>query len=458
MSCLSDILGDYDRQWQEPLARLREAPSLALMVLAAWVVVRGIALRLLEESLAVRAQQAQRWPVCGGCGRRRQSKGWRERRLDTLCGTIRWRRRVGRCPQGCAGSPVAPLDQALGLLAHQRKGTEVQWLGCLLAVFVPYATASGLLQQLTGVAVAPRTLWWWVQAAGQRVMTQLEAELAALAAGVLPVAEPVAAELEALPLVVGADGVMVPFRAYPGTPKGKTRWREIKVAVLARLGVRLTGQGKRVTRLCQRRLVAVLGTIDALTPRLWLEAVRQQVGAARQVVWVSDGGRGFWRVFQSCFQALGAIGILDFYHAAQNRYQGVSAWLGLDGPTDAGQRWFATLRHRLRHGQEQAVLAALAALVETQSLPASAQKTLTNVYHYLKTHEAHLHYDPFKAAGLPIGSGLVESACKWLIQQRFKGVGMRWSEPGFNHLLHLRLAWVNQRFDHWFLDLTPSPN
>jgi hypothetical protein len=159
LSCLSDILGDYDRQWQEPLARLREAPSLALMVLAAWVVVRGVALRLLEESLAVRAQQAQRWPVCGGCGRRRQSKGWRERRLDTLCGTIRWRRRVGRCPQGCAGSPVAPLDQALGLLAHQRKGTEVQWLGCLLAVFVPYATASGLLQQLTGVAVAPGTLW-----------------------------------------------------------------------------------------------------------------------------------------------------------------------------------------------------------------------------------------------------------------------------------------------------------
>ena len=56
----------------------------------------------------------------------------------------------------------------------------------------------------------------------------------------------------------------------------------------------------------------------------------------------------------------------------------------------------------------------------------------------------------FKELGLPIGSGLVESACKWLIQQRFKGVGMRWSEDGFNHLLHLRLAWVNGRFDDLF--------
>jgi len=44
------------------------------------------------------------------------------------------------------------------------------------------------------------------------------------------------------------------------------------------------------------------------------------------------------------------------------------------------------------------------------------------------------------------------SACKWLIQQRFKGVGMRWSEDGFNHLLHLRLAWVNRRFDTLFSD------
>ncbi len=60
--------------------------------------------------------------------------------------------------------------------------------------------------------------------------------------------------------------------------------------------------------------------------------------------------------------------------------------------------------------------------------------------------------------GLPLGSGMVESACKWLIQQRFKGVGMRWSENGFNHLLHLRLAWVNGRFDQLLSSELASPN
>ena len=103
------------------------------------------------------------------------------------------------------------------------------------------------------------------------------------------------------------------------------------------------------------------------------------------------------------------------------------------------------------------VIAQLAYAIEFRQFPVSVVKTLTNVHDYLERHRNHINYKRFKDLGLPLGSGIVESACKWLIQQRFKGVGMRWSEDGFNHLLHLRLAWVNQRFDHLFPEL-PSPN
>ncbi len=247
MSCLSQSLCDYDPQLQEPLARLQEAASLALMVMAVWTVVRLLAVRLLEEGLSVRAQRPTSWPACRSCGRKLQSKGFRQRVLYTLFGKICWQRRVGRCPNGCAGSQVAPLDQALGLEAHQRTGTEVQWMGCLLAVFMPYETAGVVRQQLTGVVLVPSTLWRWVQEVGQRAMEQLEEQLQALAAGESPEAEPLAAQRQALPLVVGGDGVMVPFRPQPGTGKGKTCWREVKVAILARLGERLTHQGKRVS-------------------------------------------------------------------------------------------------------------------------------------------------------------------------------------------------------------------
>jgi hypothetical protein len=340
------------------------------------------------------------------------------------------------------------------LQPYQRTSLEVQWLTCALAVFVPFEIAAILFELLTGVKVASKSIWSWVQQSGQRAMTELEVQLEALTQGSLPEEEALAATIKTLPLLIGADGVMAPFRPKAGSPKGKTVWREVKVGILVRLGQRLTKTGQQVTQLTQRRLVAVLGDIDELNPRLWLEAVRQGVLSSQQVVWLSDGGRGFWRLFEARF-AKYATGILDFYHAAQNLWKGGKAWL--DGRTQRARDWFRTTRRLLRRGQANEVLADIEAALTLEGLPASAYQTLTNLYNYLDKHRDHIDYAKFKELGLPIGSGIVESACKWLIQQRFKGVGMRWSEDGFNHLLHLRLAWVNGRFDDLF-PLTPPPN
>jgi hypothetical protein len=111
-----------------------------------------------------------------------------------------------------------------------------------------------------------------------------------------------------------------------------------------------------VTRLAQRRLVAVVGDIEALTPRLWLEALRQGIRSAPQVVWLSDGSRGLWRLFDKRFAAY-ARGILDVYHAAQHLWKAAAAWL--DGRTSQARRWFGWARHRLRHGMPDGVLADL---------------------------------------------------------------------------------------------------
>ena len=121
-------------------------------------------------------------------------------------------------------------------------------------------------------------------------METLQEHVHALAQGDLPPPEALAADLAAVPLVVGADGVMVPLRPTGDQPTGKTRWHESKWG--ARLGHHRTGTGKVITRLRQRRLVAVLGEIHALKPRLWLEAMRQSIHTTPQVLWLSDGARG----------------------------------------------------------------------------------------------------------------------------------------------------------------------
>jgi hypothetical protein len=454
MSCLSRSIAQSDPFLQELIEKLRNAPSLALLILAALQLGRAVAVKVAEEVLNERGQAPDEGRACPNCGQNLESQGLKPREMMTLIGLVKWRRRVRSCPGECAVGQVVPSDEALGVRPYQQTSVELKWVACALAVFVPFETAAVLLGLLTGVKVGHKSIWQWVQRAGQRALIQLNTQLEALAHGELPIEETMPAPTQALPLLIGSDGVMVPFRPTAGLAKGKTVWREVKVGVLARLGERVTKAGKRVTHLTQRRLVAVLGDIDTLSPRLWLEALRQGIRRSQRVVWLSDGGRGFWRLFDQRF-AQYATGILDFYHAAQNLWKGAKAWL--DGRTQRARDWFTSARRRLRRGQAKAVLTDIQAALELEGLPDSARETLTNLYNYLDKHRDHIDYAKFKELGLPIGSGMVESACKWLIQQRFKGVGMRWSEDGFNHLLHLRLAWVNGRFDNLF-PLTAPPN
>lgn len=281
-------------------------------------------------------------------------------------------------------------------------------------------------------------------------MKNLQSQLRQLADKQSLQGESIDATLAAMPLIIAADGVTVPFRSQTKSPKGKIVWKEVKIALLARLSKQQTKVGKVVMRLHQRRVTAVLGDIDALKPRLQLEALKQGITTAAQVVLISDGTRGFWRLYRECF-AHCAVGILDFYHAAQHLWQAATAYQ--DGnPVRTPQQWFAAMCHRLRHGFGKGIIKELDWLSKSKNTSEATKPILRQVRDYLKTHLEHIQYRTFKQQGLPIGSGMVESACKWLIQQRFKGTGMRWSEDGFNHLLHLRLAWVNGRFEPLFGD------
>jgi hypothetical protein len=319
-------------------------------------------------------------------------------------------------------------------------------MGCLLSLFVPYELAAWLLGQFSGLQVSASSLWNWVERQGKAAEAELAQQLVQQQQGQFSEPEPLSESVSALALAIAADGVMVPMRSQPKSPKGKIVWREVKVAILARLGQRFTRSGKVIPKLLQRRLVAVLGNLESFIPVLQLEAHRQSFESAPQVIWLSDGGRGFWRVYRQCF-AHCAIAILDFYHAAGHLWRAATALF--DTQTEQ-LNWFKRWRHALRHGQHPTVLAMLTSLVNTDLFKGKTLTTLLQVQAYFQRHHAHIRYQHFDNQHLPLGSGMVESACKWLIQQRFKGVGMRWSEDGFNHLLILRLAWVNQRFDNLF--------
>jgi hypothetical protein len=159
MSCLRDSIRQSDPSFQELVEAIENASSLALLVLSAWRLAREFAVKLVIEVLTERAQRPTQWPNCPKCGKRLHSKGFISRQVISLIGIIRWKRRVGRCPRGCAIGQIAPLDKALGLLPYQRTSFELQRLGCLLAI----ETVTSLLNYLVSVKVS--SVWHWVQEA-----------------------------------------------------------------------------------------------------------------------------------------------------------------------------------------------------------------------------------------------------------------------------------------------------
>ena len=88
--------------------------------------------------------------------------------------------------------------------------------------------------------------------------------------------------------------------------------------------------------------MAILGTIDDFIPILELEAQRQSVKTASKVVWLSDGGRSFWRVYRTCFSAV-AIPILDFFHAAGHLWRATNV-LFEDTYSSQALAWFSRWR------------------------------------------------------------------------------------------------------------------
>lgn len=65
---------------------------------------------------------------------------------------------------------------------------------------------------------------------------------------------------------------------------------------------------------------------------------------------------------------------------------------------------------------------------------------------YLTKREAQMPYPSYQQQEWPIGSGMVESAHKQVVQTRLKGAGMRWADSNVNPMLALRTVVCNDRW------------
>jgi len=156
---------------------------------------------------------------------------------------------------------------------------------------------------------------------------------------------------------------------------------------------------------------------------------------------LADGARDNWSFLEE--ELPEGTSIVDFYHAAEHIKSALDACYGETNPK--GRAQFEKLRHVLRE-QRRGVHKVIRSLVHLRDTHRKSRKIAAELT-YFRRNRRRMCYAKWKAKGLPIGSGVVEAACKTLVTQRMKRSGMRWRHEGGQAILTLRALAQSDRFE-----------
>jgi hypothetical protein len=187
--------------------------------------------------------------------------------------------------------------------------------------------------------------------------------------------------------------------------------------------------------------------------RLFACAVRAGFGADSRVHAVGDGAPWIVGQIEERFGEQGSY-LIDFYHVCEY----LSAAAKIIAPdAAAGIAWMGAQKDALKTGRAGEVLRALAAHREADDV--SDDRAPVRVCHrYLAAREDQLKYREAIAEGLPIGSGEIESAHRYVAQKRLKLPGAWWLVEHAEHMLALRINRLNGDWETYWAELAAKPS
>ncbi len=164
-------------------------------------------------------------------------------------------------------------------------------------------------------------------------------------------------------------------------------------------------------------------------------------------VCLGDGAKWNWEFFATHYPE--AVWVLDFYHAATHLHTAAELIWGAGTQAQVYfERWRTTLLE-----EPNGVAGLLRSLMYYRNqadLPARAQRALDTELNYFRAHVERMQYADFRAAGLPIGSGVTEAGCKELIKARFCRSGMRWKRACGAPILRLRAIKLSHQWNSFW--------
>ena len=390
----------------------------------------------------------------------------RGRAYFSLFGKFKVARTCYRTP----GEPgICPLDAQVNLPERCYSYFLQEWM-TVFAVEHPFKESAGCFAQLFDLEVAESVL--------MEVAQEAPADYEGFyAQRPVPPQESVGALL-----VVSFDGKGVPMikeeavklKAKLGTGEKRQKKKEALVGVcytvdpkprapeaLAELLVepeaaraRRQREGTRdeVPRAQQvRRVASLVQTKQQVMECIKADAARRDPQHRKPVVVLLDGALGLWNLATQLFKPWKRVTfVLDIMHVMSYLWSAAHALFGEQ--SKAGKHWVQQKLTAILCGRVGYVIGGLRQILTKQRLRKSVRETLAHVITFFHNHRRWMQYDRYLAAGLPVGTGVVESACGSVVKHRMEGEGKRWSLAGAEAILTLRSlkkSHENDRREYW---------
>ena len=140
---------------------------------------------------------------------------------------------------------------------------------------------------------------------------------------------------------------------------------------------------------------------------------------------------------QSCF-------LVDFFHVSEYLAAASAAIMGADAVV--ARRWIKVQQRRLKRGKVSKVLTALIPFAEAPSINED-NAPVRAALRYLTGRIEQLDYPNAIKTGLPIGSGMIESGHKHVLQERLKKAGAAWLPENADAIAQLRVLRSNNQWE-----------
>jgi hypothetical protein len=324
-----------------------------------------------------------------------------------------------------AGGGYAPLDEKLGVMSRGFSPL----MGYLMSAFggsAAFAPEAKKMSEVIGFQVSSTALQWNTERTGERIPEN-------------PI-ETIEAKEESTPcdlMVVEIDGTMSPqIMEIPGKTgreslKNGTEYKECNVVVIEK---------HQKGELSKRWYGALYGQRKLFDGYVHRSALKMGQLKAGKVVFIADGAHSNWEIQSNNFPE--AVAILDFYHATEH----LAAFCSLLANQERAKAHLNKWRHMLLEGDN---LQVIEEMKEVAPAISKRDEAWTQI-NYFENNKHRMAYDEYKECGYPIGSGLVEGACKHVVCRRFKGSGMRWKKRDNASVLRVRLSIINETLSDYF--------